>query len=172
MRDELASGWKVSQVEALIDLPRRDIQRACYEGPGGIGIVRPRNTSWGWRVYEVADVAKLFLVAQARRRSQTLEEACREFMYQISERHGHLFVFNNRCGILQFAVCILREVISSVVLRHPSCHIIILSGGATFPHYRCGGVLYAPLLLGLSAYVLACDGQSQRKRGVAIPIYI
>ena len=79
MRDELASGWKVSQVEALIDLPRRDIQRACYEGPGGIGIVRPRNTSWGWRVYEVADVAKLFLVAQARRRSQTLEEACREF---------------------------------------------------------------------------------------------
>ena len=48
MRDELASGWKVSQVEALIDLPRRDIQRACYEGPGGIGIVRPQNTSWGW----------------------------------------------------------------------------------------------------------------------------
>ena len=46
MRDELASGWKVSQVEALIDLPRRDIQRACYEGPGGIGIVRPQNTSW------------------------------------------------------------------------------------------------------------------------------
>lgn len=78
MRDELASGWKVSQVEALIDLPRRDIQRACYEGPGGIGIVRPRNTSWGWRIYEVADVAKLFLLAQARRRSQTLEEACRE----------------------------------------------------------------------------------------------
>ena len=76
MRDELASGWKVSQVEALIDLPRRDIQRACYEGPGGIGIVRPQNTSWGWRVYEVADVAKLFLLAQARRRSQTLEEAC------------------------------------------------------------------------------------------------
>ena len=46
-----------------------------------------------------------------------------------------------------------------------------LSGGVPFPHYRCGGVLYAPLLLGLSAYVLACDGQSQRKRGVAIPIY-
>ncbi len=78
MRDEFASGWKVSQVEALIDLPRRDIQRACYEGPGGIGIVQPRNTSWGWRVYEVADVAKLFLLAQARRRSQTLEEACRK----------------------------------------------------------------------------------------------
>lgn len=76
MRDELADGWKISQVEALIDLPRRDIQRVCYEGPGGIGVVHPHNTAWGWRIYEVADVAKLFLVAQARRRSQTLEEAC------------------------------------------------------------------------------------------------
>lgn len=76
MRDELADGWKISQVEALIDLPRRDIQRMCYEGPGGIGVVHPHNTAWGWRIYEVADVAKLFLVAQARRRSQTLEEAC------------------------------------------------------------------------------------------------
>ncbi len=78
MRDELASGWKVSQVEALTGLSRRDIQRVCYEGPGGIGIVHPRNTTWGWRMYEVADMAKLFLVAQARRQSQTLEEACRE----------------------------------------------------------------------------------------------
>lgn len=60
--------------------------------------------------------------------------------------------------------------ISSVALRHPSCHII-LSVGATFPRYRCGGVLYAPLLLGLSAYMLACDGQSQWKRGVAV-LYI
>ena len=77
MRDELAGGWKVSQVEALTGLSRRDIQRVCYEGPGGIGIVSPRNTAWGWRMYEVADIAKLFLVAQARRRSQTLEEACR-----------------------------------------------------------------------------------------------
>lgn len=79
MRDEIADGWKVSQVEALVGLSRRDIQRACYEGPGGIGIIQPRNTAWGWRVYEVADVAKLFLVAQARRQSQTLEEACRMF---------------------------------------------------------------------------------------------
>ena len=77
MRDELAGGLKVSQVEALTGLSRRDIQRVCYEGPGGIGIVSPRNTAWGWRMYEVADIAKLFLVAQARRRSQTLEETCR-----------------------------------------------------------------------------------------------
>lgn len=70
MRDEVADGWKISQVEALVGLPRRDIQRACYEGAGGLGIVKPRNTTWGWRVYEVPDVAKLFLLAQGRRQGQ------------------------------------------------------------------------------------------------------
>ena len=49
MRDEVADGWKISQVEALVGLLRRDIQRACYEGAGGLGIVKPRNTTWGWR---------------------------------------------------------------------------------------------------------------------------
>lgn len=74
MRDEVADGWKISQVEVLVGLPRRDIQRACYEGAGGLGIVKPRNTTWGWRVYEVPDVAKLFLLAQGRRQGKTLDE--------------------------------------------------------------------------------------------------
>lgn len=74
MHDEVADGWKISQVEALVGLPRRDIQRACYEGAGGLGIVKPRNTTWGWRVYEVPDVAKLFLLAQGRRQGKTLDE--------------------------------------------------------------------------------------------------
>lgn len=74
MRDEVADGWKISQVETLVGLPRRDIQRACYEGAGGLGIVKPRNTTWGWRVYEVPDVAKLFLLAQGRRQGKTLDE--------------------------------------------------------------------------------------------------
>lgn len=74
MRDEVADGWKISQVESLVGLPRRDIQRACYEGAGGLGIVKPRNTTWGWRVYEVPDVAKLFLLAQGRRQGKTLDE--------------------------------------------------------------------------------------------------
>lgn len=74
MRDEVTDGWKISQVEALVGLPRRDIQRACYEGTGGLGIVKPRNTTWGWRVYEVPDVAKLFLLAQGRRQGKTLDE--------------------------------------------------------------------------------------------------
>lgn len=72
MRDEVADGWKISQVEVLVGLPRRDIQRACYEGAGGLGIVKPRNTTWGWRVYEVPDVAKLFLLAQGAGRARRL----------------------------------------------------------------------------------------------------
>ena len=78
MRDEVVDGWKISQVEALIGMPRRDIQRACYEGAGGLGLVHPRNTSWGWRIYEASDVAVLFLIAQARRQTGSLEDACRE----------------------------------------------------------------------------------------------
>lgn len=74
MRDEVVDGWKISQVEALIGLPRRDIQRACYDGSGGFGIVKPRNTTWGWRVYETIDLAKLFMLAQARKQGKTLDE--------------------------------------------------------------------------------------------------
>lgn len=73
MRDEAVYGWKISQVEALIGLPPRDIQRACYDGSGGFGLVKPRNTTWGWRVYETTDLAKLFMLAQARKRGKTLD---------------------------------------------------------------------------------------------------
>ncbi len=79
MRDEIADGWKVSQVEALVGLPRRDIQRACYDGAGGFGIVHPRNSSWGWRVYEVSDMAKLFLLAQARKQPCSADDIRRKF---------------------------------------------------------------------------------------------
>ena len=73
MRDEAVDGWKISQVEALISLTRRDIQRACYDGSGGFGLVKPRNTTWGWRVYETTDLAKLFMLAQARKQGKTLD---------------------------------------------------------------------------------------------------
>ena len=36
--------------------------------------MKPRNTTWGWRVYEVPDVAKLFLLAQGRRQGKALDE--------------------------------------------------------------------------------------------------
>ena len=50
MRDEVADGWKISQVESLVGLQRRDIQRACYVGAGGLVSVKPRKTKLGWRV--------------------------------------------------------------------------------------------------------------------------
>ena len=86
MRDEAVQGWKISQVESLIGMPRRDIQRACYDGAGGLGIVRPRNTAWGWRVYEVRDVAKLFLLARNRSGSRAINDIRREFAECDSDR--------------------------------------------------------------------------------------
>lgn len=55
-------GWKISQVERLIDLPRRDIQRACYAGQGGACILEPADSTWGKRFYSTDDIAKLMLV--------------------------------------------------------------------------------------------------------------
>ncbi|MDO4437236.1 MAG: MerR family transcriptional regulator [Coriobacteriaceae bacterium] len=63
MRDcETTQGWKISQVERLIDLPRRDIQRACYDGQGGACILEPANSTWGKRFYSASDIARLMLV--------------------------------------------------------------------------------------------------------------
>lgn len=66
--------WQISQVQRLIGLPRRDIQRACYSGPGGAGILQPAESSWGRRSYDLDDLAKLYLVARYRERGLTLNE--------------------------------------------------------------------------------------------------
>lgn len=41
------NGWKISQVERLIELSRRDIQRSCYQGQGGVAILSPKDSSRG-----------------------------------------------------------------------------------------------------------------------------
>lgn len=68
------SGWRISEVEALLGLGRRDIQRACYSGTGGVAILKPADTTWGRRTYDVADLAQLFLVRQYRARGLSLPE--------------------------------------------------------------------------------------------------
>ncbi len=57
-------GWAISQVEALIGLSRRDIQRCCYEGKGGVGILSPEDSKWGRRTY-TADVVLVVIAAVA-----------------------------------------------------------------------------------------------------------
>ncbi len=73
-----ACGWRISDVERLTGLSRRDIQRACYEGPGGVGVLKPQDSSWGRRTYSVQDLATLFLLAEGRRDGQTLSQAARQ----------------------------------------------------------------------------------------------
>ena len=71
--------WKISQVEKLIGLSRRDIQRACYSGRGGVAILQPENSSWGKRVYGVEDLAKLFVVKCHREKGLSLVESKEAF---------------------------------------------------------------------------------------------
>ena len=72
-------GWKISQVEKFVGLPRRDVQRACYSGKGGAGILTPKDGGWGRRTYTEEDLATLFLVSEMKREGLSLPEAKRKF---------------------------------------------------------------------------------------------
>ena len=54
-------GWTISEVERLTGLPRRDIQRCCYSGKGGLGIIKPQDSTWGRRTYSVDEIALLYV---------------------------------------------------------------------------------------------------------------
>lgn len=71
--------WKISQVEKLIGLSRRDIQRACYKGRGGVAILQPKDSSWGRRNYSLEDVATLFVVKCHKERGLSLVEIKKVF---------------------------------------------------------------------------------------------
>lgn len=70
-------GWQIAEVQQLTGLPRRDIQRACYEGAGGTGLVHPQESSWGKRSYDENDLAQLFSLKQLRDEGLSLPEASR-----------------------------------------------------------------------------------------------
>lgn len=73
-KGDIMEGWKISQVERLIDLPRRDIQRACYAGKGGAAILSPANSKWGRRLYDTEDLARLLLVKLYKSQGYSLPE--------------------------------------------------------------------------------------------------
>ncbi len=78
-QEEPKRTWRISQVQQLIGLPRRDIQRACYDGKGGVDIASPQDSSWGRRQYDTADLAKLFIVRQYKQRGYSLPQIARVF---------------------------------------------------------------------------------------------
>lgn len=79
--------WKISQVERLIGLPRRDIQRACYRGQGGAAILSPKDSSWGRRTYDSDDLARLFVVKRLKDQGLSLPEIKKAFTE--AERSGN-----------------------------------------------------------------------------------
>ena len=72
-------GWAISEVEHLTGLSRRDIQRCCYQGKGGMGILEPQDSSWGRRSYSAADIATLYLVRLEKRSGMSLPEISKKF---------------------------------------------------------------------------------------------
>lgn len=76
---QAGQGWQIAEVERLLGLPRRDIQRACYEGQGGAGLVHPKESSWGKRSYDAEDLARLYQVRRQRDAGLSLPEVRRVF---------------------------------------------------------------------------------------------
>ena len=71
--------WKISEVQRLVELPRRDIQRACYKGKGGVGLPSPADSTWGYRTYDCEDLAKLLVASELHREGLSLPEVKQEF---------------------------------------------------------------------------------------------
>lgn len=78
-RAHAQGGWTVSEVGQLTGLSRRDIQRCCYQGKGGVGILEPRDSSWGRRTYSAEDVALLYLVRLEKQAGLSLPEVAQKF---------------------------------------------------------------------------------------------
>lgn len=80
-------GWKISEVERLVGLSRRDIQRCCYSGTGGVGLLSPSDGGWGRRTYDERDLAMLYLVGERRREGLTLSQAAHALSQEL-EKHS------------------------------------------------------------------------------------
>lgn len=93
--------WKISQVEKLIGLSRRDIQRACYKGRGGVAILQPKDSSWGRRNYSLEDVATLFVVKCHKERGLSLVEIKRVFERSDASEGG--------CAMLEDQVSLMLD---------------------------------------------------------------
>ena len=106
--------WQIAQVQRLVDMSRRDIQRACYDGKGGVGILRPHDSTWGRRSYDEDDLAELFVVARLRRKGLSLPEIRRQFD-AASDRRGMLDVEAGR--LYEAWLDATAELLRAVALR-------------------------------------------------------
>ena len=108
---EMAQGiWKISQVEVLIGLPRRDIQRACYSGRGGAAILEPEDGSWGKRAYSCEDVAKLFVVKRLRDQGLSLPEVKERFDRFEEGRHDYSMIDDQISAMLADSDCLEAQI--------------------------------------------------------------
>lgn len=79
---EANGGWRVSQVESLLNMSRRDITRSCYADlkRGGAGILQPADGTWGRRNYSIEDIAWLYLVKLQHDQGYSLPEIAKRWI--------------------------------------------------------------------------------------------
>ncbi len=106
--------WQIAQVQRLVDMSRRDIQRACYDGKGGVGILRPHDSTWGRRSYGEEDLAELFVIARLRREGLSLPEIRRRFD-AAGDRRGMLDVVASR--LYEAWLATTADLLRAVALR-------------------------------------------------------
>ena len=94
------TGWQVSQVANLLDMPNRDITRSCYSDRkrGGANILHVADSSWGRRNYSVEDMAWLFLIKLQHEKGYSLPEIAQRMdtTASVEELCGHLDVIATR----------------------------------------------------------------------------
>lgn len=96
-------GWTVSEVERLTGLSRRDIQRCCYQGKGGVGILEPQDSAWERRTYSACDLAMLFVVRLEKQAGLSLPEIAEKLHDQPVSECG------SRAGALPTYIARLAE---------------------------------------------------------------
>lgn len=96
-------GWTVSEVEQLTGLSRRDIQRCCYRGKGGVGILEPQDSAWGRRTYSAHDLATLFVVRLEKQAGLSLPEIAEKLHDQ------PILECNSKAGALPTYIARLAE---------------------------------------------------------------
>lgn len=65
--------WKISQVEALTGLPRRDIQRVC-EPNGNVSIISPEDSKHGRRFFNREELLEIYLIKQFKDMGYNLKQ--------------------------------------------------------------------------------------------------
>lgn len=158
-RAHAQGGWTVSEVEQLTGLSRRDIQRCCYQGKGGVGILEPRDSSWGRRTYSAEDVALLYLVRLEKQAGLSLPEVAQKFQ---AARDVGTF---DALGLLAAHQARLEEQLERLLGDVLCVSALLTACSEGISQERLGELVESALTLQISYAAFQCGSTSNEKPG-------